>query len=107
MKRLKEYILTTIGILLTAISLEYFFFPSDIAAGGVSGLALVINSIIKIDKSVMVFVLNVLLFILAFFILGKSFGGKSIYATVILSVFMWIIERYFKPGILTENIFFS
>lgn len=107
MKRVKEYILTTVGILLTAISLEYFLFPNDIAAGGVSGLALVINSIINIDKSLMIFVLNVLLFILAFFVLGKSFGSKSIYATVILSIIMWIIERFFKPGMVTDNMFLA
>lgn len=107
MKRVKEYILTTVGILLTAISLEYFLFPNDIAAGGVSGLALVINSIINIDKSLIIFVLNVLLFILAFFVLGKSFGGKSIYATVMLSIIMWIIERFFKSGMVTDNMFLA
>lgn len=107
MKKVKEYILTTIGIVLTAISVEYFFFPNDIAAGGVSGLALIVNSVINIDKSIIVLVLNVLLFILAFFILGKSFGGKSIYATVTLSIVMWIIESFFKPGMLTENMFLA
>ncbi len=39
MKKIKEYALTTLGIVLTAIALEYFFFPNDIAAGGVSGIA--------------------------------------------------------------------
>ena len=43
MKKLKEYILSTIGVAIVAFGLEYFFFPLDIAAGGVSGLALAIN----------------------------------------------------------------
>ena len=107
MKKIKEYALITLGIVLTAISLEYFFFPNDIAAGGVSGLALVINSVFGFDKSVTVFILNILLFVLAFFVLGKGFGGKSIYATIILSVAMWIIEKLFTPGILTENLFLA
>ena len=107
MKKIKEYALITLGIVLTAISLEYFFFPNDIAAGGVSGLALVINSVLGFDKSVTVFILNILLFVLAFFVLGKGFGAKSIYATVILSVAMWIIEKFFVPGILTENLFLA
>ncbi|MBM6838010.1 YitT family protein, partial [Clostridium saudiense] len=76
----KEYVFITIGIALTAIALEYFFFPNDIASGGVSGIGLVINSITGISTSVVVFVLNILLFVLAFFLLGKSFGSKSIYA---------------------------
>lgn len=107
MKKIKEYLLTTIGIALTAIALEYFFFPSDIAAGGVSGIGLVINKLIGLDTSIVVLVLNILLFILAFLVLGKSFGSKSIYATIMLSVFMWIIEKFFTPGVLTENMFLA
>lgn len=107
MKKIKEYLLTTIGIALTAIALEYFFFPSDIAAGGVSGIGLVINKLIGLDTSIVVLVLNILLFILAFLVIGKSFGSKSIYATIMLSVFMWIIEKFFTPGVLTENMFLA
>ena len=107
MEKIKEYILTTIGVALTAIALEYFFFPNDIASGGVSGIALVINDLINVEISVIVFILNALLFIVAFFVLGKSFGAKSLYATVMLSVFMWIIENLFTPGIITEDMFLS
>ena len=107
MQKIKEYLLTTIGVALTAIALEYFFFPCDIAAGGVSGIGLVVNKVSGLDTSIVVLVLNILLFILAFIVLGKSFGAKSIYATVMLSVFMWIIEKIFKPGILTENMFLA
>lgn len=107
MQKIKEYLLTTLGIALTAIALEYFFFPCDIAAGGVSGIGLVINKLLGLDTSIVVLVLNIILFILAFLVLGKSFGAKSIYATIMLSVFMWIIERYFTPGVLTENMFLA
>ena len=107
MKKFKEYLLTTVGIALTAIALEYFFFPCDIAAGGVSGIGLVINKLIGIDTSLVVLILNIFLFVLAFIVLGKSFGAKSIYATVMLSVFMWIIEKFFTPQVLTENMFLA
>lgn len=35
MKKLKEYFLATVGVAIVAFGLEYFFFPLDIAAGGV------------------------------------------------------------------------
>lgn len=107
MKKIKEYALITLGIALTAIALEYFFFPNDIAAGGVSGIALVINGITGWNISIMVFILNAILFILAFVILGKAYGAKSIYATLMMSVCMEIIEKVFKPGMLTENMFLA
>lgn len=55
----------------------------------------------------MVFILNIILFIVAFVVLGKGFGGKSLYATVILSVVMEIIEKVFNPVMLTENMFLA
>lgn len=107
MKKIREYALTTLGIVLTAIGLEYFLFPNDIAAGGVSGIALVINGITGWNISIMVFILNIILFIVAFVVLGKGFGGKSLYATLILSVVMEIIEKVFNPVMLTENMFLA
>lgn len=107
MKKMKEYLYITVGIILTAIALEYFFFPNDIASGGVSGIGLVINRVTGLETSIVVFILNIILFILAFFVLGKSFGGKSIYATIVLSSVMWVIENIFTPGILTENMFLA
>ena len=106
-KNLKEYGLITFGIILTAIALEYFFFPNEIASGGVSGFALVIESMLGIDPSITILLLNILLFILAFFVLGKGFGSKSIYSTIILSIIMWIIENIFKPEVITENLFLA
>ena len=52
MQKIKEYLLITIGVALTAIALEYFFFPCDIAAGGVSGIGLVINKVFGLDTSI-------------------------------------------------------
>jgi len=103
MQKLKEYFLATLGVAIGAFALEYFFFPLDIAAGGVSGLALAINQLIDINPSILVFIFNILLFVLAFFLIGSSFGAKSIYATVMMSVIMWIFENFFNPRAITEN----
>lgn len=104
MNKLKEYILSTLGVALVTVALEYFFFPNGIAAGGVSGLALAINAIIDINPSVLVFVFNVILFALAFFLIGGSFGAKSIYSTIIMSIFMWVCETFLSPKAITENL---
>ncbi len=104
MKKLKEYFLATIGVAIVAFGLEYFFFPLDIAAGGVSGLALAINQLININPSILIFVFNIILFALAFFVIGSSFGAKSIYATIMLSVIMWVFENFLNPRAITDNL---
>lgn len=104
MKKIKEYGLSTLGVAIVAFGLEYFFFPNGVAAGGVSGLALVLYEMINIDPSIIVLAFNIILFILAFFLIGGSFGAKSIYSSVMLSVFMWIAENVLKPQAITDNL---
>ncbi len=104
MKRFKEYILITIGFLLTAIAFEYFFFSNSIASGGVSGLALIMKEIFNIDPGLVMIICNIVLFILAFIFLGGSFGIKSAYAAFGLSISMSIIEKFTTPVAITDNL---
>lgn len=104
----KDFFMITIGISLVALGLEYFFIPHNIAAGGVSGMAIIIGSFLKnVPVGVILLILNVLFFALAFITLGGKFGGKTLYSAFGLSLIMWLIETYLKPGILTEDLFIS
>ena len=104
MKKLKEYVLITIGFLLTAIAFEYFFFSNSIASGGVSGLALITKQIFNLDPGLVMTLCNIELFILAFIFLGGSFGVKSAYAAFGLSITMSIIEKFTTPVPITDNL---
>ena len=104
MKKLKEFFYITIGIILVAIGLEYFFFPNNIAAGGVSGFALVIQDIFNIDASIVMWICNIVLFILAFMLIGGSFGAKSVYAAFGLSTILSIIENLRLSFAITDNL---
>ena len=103
MKTLKEYGIITLGVILLAVSLEYFYYPNDIAAGGVSGLALVINKITGISQGMFMNIANVILFALAFWLIGGSFGGRSIYAAFGLSITISLIESFLPTFAVTEN----
>jgi len=104
MKILKEYGIITVGLILVLISFEFFFFPNKIASGGVSGLALVINNIIGIDTGIVMIISNVILFVLAFVLIGGNFGIKSMYAAFGLSVALSIIEKNYTPVAVTSNL---
>lgn len=104
-KTIKEYSLITFGILLVAISVEYFFAPNNLAAGGVTGFAIVLNSIIpKLSIGMITLVTNLILFGLAFLVLGGNFGAKTIFASIGLSVIMWFIETFTNPVALTNDL---
>ena len=107
-KTLKEYSLITIGIILVAISVEYFFAPNNLAAGGVTGLAIVLNSIFpKLSIGLITLVVNLILFAVAFVVIGGNFGAKTIFASVGLSVIMWIIESFLNPVALSNDLFIA
>lgn len=102
---IKEYMLITFGIILVAIAVEYFFIPNNLAAGGVIGIAIVINSLMpKLDVSTITLVANLILFVVAFLLIGRTFGGKTLYASIGLSVVMWIIEKFFSPFAITQDL---
>ena len=104
-KKMIEYFFITIGIILVAISVEYFFLPNNLAAGGVTGLAIVMNKFIpNLNVSVITFIINMILFIVAFILIGGNFGGKTLFATIGLSIIMWIIEEFLSLYALTKDL---
>lgn len=90
----KEYLIITTGIIIVALALHLFLIPNDIAAGGVSGLAMVISYYVPaLPVGLLMLGMNVILFIIAFLTLGPSFGLKTIYASLGLSGAIWALER--------------
>lgn len=103
-KRVKEYTLITIGVVLIAIGLEYFLFPNNIAAGGVSGLALVLYNVLNLEPGVTMTISNIILFTIAFIFIGGNFGVKSVYAAFALSTLLSLIEKFLAPNAITNNL---
>lgn len=104
MKKLREFFYITIGIILVSIGLEYFFFPNNIAGGGVSGFALVIQDAFNIEAGTVMWICNIVLFIVAFIFIGGSFGTKSIYAAFGLSAILSAIEKLGISYAVTDNL---
>ena len=108
-RSLKEYVIITLGMLLYIVGWSVFLVPNQLVGGGVSGLASVVqyatNGAIKMGYTY--FVVNVVLLIIAMFILGNKFGFKTIYAIVIasvgLNVFQEIIPAEICRDLAVEN----
>ncbi len=84
---LKEWALVTLGIIIYTMGWSIFLVPNNLVGGGVTGISSIIQyatgGAIKIGYSY--FVLNAILIIAAIFIMGSSFGAKTIYAIVLAS----------------------
>ena len=73
--KIKEYGIITIGILLVAVAIQYFYVPNNITGGGVTGIALVVNHYIPYaNLGILMAIMNVFLFIIAFIVIGRNLG---------------------------------
>lgn len=104
-KGLQEYIVATIGVILVAIGIQYFFAPNDIAGGGLSGLALIINHYVpSVSMGIIIFIGNLILFAISFILIGGDFGLKTIYASFMLSVVIDFMDKILNSTALTTNL---
>ncbi len=89
----QRFLIINIGIIILAIGLYFFLIPADLAVGGVTGLAMVINKVFPIFRvGTIMFISNALLLALAFIILGREFTGYTIYTSLVLSGLIDILD---------------
>lgn len=92
---IKEYILITVAVVLMDIGIYVFKFPNNFSFGGVSGLAVVVTHFAPFTASQINLVINMLLLVFGFMFLGRNFGMKTAYVTVLSSVLLNIMEVVF------------
>ena len=84
---------TIIGAFVMAIGISLFLLPNQLSTGGVSGIAVVTYYLFHIPMGTMMLLINVPLFLLSMYKMGKSFFVKSILGTVSLSIFIDILDK--------------
>ena len=92
---IKEYSIVTIGTLIVATGVFFFMLPSNVVAGSLTGLVMVLTNFIPIKISVLTFILNAFLLVIGFIFIGKEFGGKTVYSSILLPIFLGIFEFAF------------
>lgn len=103
---LREWALIHGGAFLVAAGIVYFLVPNNLAAGGVSGLAMVLGSFWpNLPIGFMMMGMNMVLFVAGFILVGKEFGAKTVYTSFLVSGLAWFLESFFPvSGPLTDDI---
>ena len=86
--RTKRLISFLLGSLILSISYNLFLAPNKLVAGGVSGIAIILNSLFKIDHFIVILSLNISLLILSYFLLGKEKTRASILGSLVFPFFV-------------------
>lgn len=95
---IKDFFIMTIAMLISAAAVYYFLLPSKLVVGSISGFSIVLIGIfeqlgMKVSLSVVVFVINAILLVLAYFLVNKEFGAKTVYTALILGPMISFWEK--------------
>ncbi len=96
-KRIFDYTIITAGALLYSLSVVIFTAPNNVAPGGVTGLATLINYLFSLPIGAFILILNVPLFILGYKKLGRDYLKKSIFAALLVSVLIDVLDAFIPP----------
>ena len=94
-----------------AVGIYFFKFPNNFTFGGVTGLAVVVSQVMPISPSTVNFIVNLVLLLLGFLFLGKGFGVRTVYSSMLLSValsgmeYLWPLDKPLTDDPLLELIF--
>lgn len=90
---IKRFLFVNIGVILVAIGLHFFLVPNSLAVGGTSGLSIEINHLFPfIPVPYILTALNTILVVIGFIFIGADFGFYTVYASISLGVFLWLLE---------------
>lgn len=94
----KELFIMTAGMAVSALAVNYFLVPSKLIIGSISGLSIVISGIfdligMSVKVSTVIVIINAILLILAYLLIDKEFGLKTVYTAMILGPLMDLWEK--------------
>lgn len=106
----KELIIMTVGMAIAAAAVYYFMVPSKLVLGSISGLSIVVSNLfgmagIPVKVSWIVTAINAILLVMAWLLIGKEFGAKTVYTAMILGPLLdfweWVCpyEKLIEPGL--------
>lgn len=96
-----EYGLLLLGSLLIALSFNYCLKPNQVASGGVTGISVITLELFGFQPALVQWALNIPLFLLGAFVLGKQFGLKTAVGSFVLPLFVLLTQKV-EP--LTDNL---
>ena len=84
-----------IGVFLYALGVHMFTSPNNIAPGGVTGIAIILNYLFNWHIGTITLFINIPLLIMSIFFLGKEFTVRTLSAVALFTVMMDYVVVYF------------
>lgn len=93
---MKKILMIILGCLISAFSFNLFMVPYNILPGGVSGISIIVDHFIHIDKAIFILIVSLILLFISYFALGKEITYKSIIGSILFPIFISLTELLLK-----------
>ena len=94
-KNIKEFLTITFGTLIVASAVYFFMLPLNITIGSGTALAMVLSNFVPLPISAITLILNIVLLLIGFLLIGPEFGAKTVYCAIIMPAFLGMYETVF------------
>ena len=91
---IRDYLLILLGSILYAVSTLLFIFPHSLLLGGTSGISVILEAFLDFSPGKILMVINSFLIVLAFVLLGKDMGAKTLMGSVLTTAFIGLLEHF-------------
>ena len=98
LKILKNFLFITFGAIVAGFALEAFLVPNSVIDGGVIGISMIVSHITKLNLGLLILIINTPFIIMAFKKMGAKFVVQTVYANIILAVFLNLFHHYKVTG---------
>lgn len=92
---IREFVIITLGLAIVAAAVFFFMIPSHVSVGSGAALGMVLSNFIPLPVSTITLMINVSLLTLGFLLVGREFGGKTVYCTILMPMFIGVFEQMF------------
>ena len=103
LKRITETLMVVLGNCLYAFGVAMFIVPGGLITGGSTGIGLFVADVTGISVTAFVFVFNLVMFLIGFFVFGKKFAANTIVSTFSYPIALELITRLLGGYRLTDD----
>ena len=92
---IKDFAIITVGTAILAVAVFFFMLPSHLSVGSGTALAMVLSNFIPLSVATLSLILNIFLLVVGVLLVGREFGAKTIYCTIMMPLMLGLLEILF------------
>ena len=98
-----DFLIITLATIGTGAAVFFFLLPSHVSVGSISARAMVVSNCVPLSVSAITMIMNIALLVAGFLLIGKDFGIKTVYTSLLLPVSMGVFEQIFPNNASLTN----